>query len=102
MKFLCICDGGNVRSQAMAVVLKEVHRQEAICIGRLRVSKETMAMLTNWADVIVVMQPHMETSVPMEFKNKIRCVDVGEDTYGIHVHPDLWAKVQAGAVPLLS
>ncbi len=101
-KFLCICDGGNVRSQAMVVALKELHRQEAIAIGRWRVSPLTMEMLCSWADKIIVMQPHMVESVPAQFHGKTVCVDVGEDRFGIQVHPELWVMVQSGAVQVLN
>lgn len=102
MKFLCICDGGNVRSHGMAVALKELHRHEAIAIGRWRVSPQTMDMLAMWADKIIIMEPHMMESVPPNFRDKVSCVDVGPDTFGLHVHPDLWAKVQAGAIGLIA
>lgn len=101
MKFLCICDGGNVRSYAMAFVLHDLRGQEAIPIGRLRVSPETMAYFCLWAERIVIMQPHMEESVPLEFRHKIDCVDVGPDRFGLWVHPDLDALVKAGAEKLL-
>jgi predicted protein tyrosine phosphatase len=97
MKFLCICDGGNVRSAALAFVLHDELLHEAIPVGRLRVSPATMRMLCEWADIIVIMQPHMEECVPKEFKPKLRCVDVGADRYGVFVHPELLPQVRAGA-----
>lgn len=101
MKFLCICDGGNVRSYALAVVLKERYKHEAIAIGRLRASRETIDMLCEWADMVVIMQPHMEESIDPKFKPKLRCVDVGVDRFGIYVHPELLPLVQTGASWLL-
>ena len=85
----------------MASVLKHEHGQEAIAIGRMIVSKETMQMLCNWADVIVVMQPHMQQSVPEDFHHKVRCIDVGEDRFGIYIHPELLPMVRNGAHWLL-
>ena len=97
MKFLCICDGGNVRSYALAMMLKMEYGQEAIAVGRLYTSEETMAMLCDWADWVVIMQAHMEESIPVEFKPKLLCFDVGEDRYGFYVHPELLPQVRMGA-----
>ena len=102
VKFLCVCDGGNVRSVALAFVLHEQMNHEAIPVGRLRVSKDTMSMLCTWADVVVILQPHMDESIPKKFKNKLLCVDVGPDRYGIWIHPELLPQVQEGAKWLLA
>lgn len=102
MKFLCVCDGGNVRSQAMAYVLHDLHGHEAIPVGRLRVSKETMNMMCEWSDVIVIMQSHMTSSIDEKFHDKLKCVDVGEDRFGIYVHPELLSMVKEGATWLLN
>lgn len=96
-KFLCVCDGGNVRSHAMAFILKHEHSHEAIAVGRLTASRETLGMLCEWADEIILMQPCMEASIENRFKEKLRCVDVGPDRYGIYIHPELLAQVRAGA-----
>jgi predicted protein tyrosine phosphatase len=97
MKFLCICDGGNVRSQAMAYVLHDLMAQEAIAVGRLRISEESMENFCSWADKIIIMQPKMEESVPKRYKEKLLCVDVGNDRFGIYVHPELLVMVKQGA-----
>jgi hypothetical protein len=101
-KFLCVCDGGNVRSYALAWVLHDQLGQEAIPVGRLRVSPETMKMMCEWADLIVIMQPHMEESILPEFKPKLLCVDVGVDRYGMWIHPELLPQAQDGAKWLLA
>ncbi len=97
MNFLCVCDGGNVRSYALAYVLHDLRGHEAIAVGRLRVSASTMQYLCNWADRIVIMQPHMEESIPIGCKDKLRCVDVGPDRFGMWVHPELLQAVNRGA-----
>ena len=97
MKYLCVCDGGNVRSQAMAYVLHDIEGHEAIPVGRIRVSEETMYMMCAWADNIIIMQPHMEESIPIDFKHKLLCVDVGQDRWGVYVHPELLDIVKQGA-----
>lgn len=85
-----------MRSVALAFILHERLGQEAIALGRLRVSPKTMQYFCDWADVVVIMQPHMEESIPKKFKDKLRCVDVGEDRYGIWIHPELLPQVESG------
>jgi predicted protein tyrosine phosphatase len=96
-RFLCVCDGGNVRSYALAYVLHDLLGHEAIAVGRIRVTTETLALLCEWADTIVLMQPHMEDSVDAKFKAKLRCVDVGPDRWGVYVNPELLEMVKTGA-----
>lgn len=100
-RFLCVCDGGNVRSFALAYVLHDLNGYEAIAIGRLRVSQETMKTFCAWADVIVIMQPHMEESIQDLFKNKIKVMDVGADRFGMSVNGELLEMVKQGASALL-
>lgn len=97
MKFLCVCDCGNVRSHAMAYTLHDQFGYEAIPIGRLRVSVDTMKTMCEWADIIIIMQAHMDESIPEEYKNKMYCIDVGEDRFGINIHPDLLNMTKEGA-----
>lgn len=89
IKYLVVCDGGNVRSAALATTLKLDYGQEAICIGRLFTSSETMLMLTNWADRIILMQPHMIESIPDFNQTKCGVADIGQDRWGIYIHPEL-------------
>lgn len=95
MKFLCVCLGGNVRSVAMATQIHEGYRHEAIPVGWNRVSRETMTVFCQWADVVVIMEDHMREHIPREFAAKIRVADVGPDRYGMHVHPELKAQTKA-------
>lgn len=99
-KFLCVCDGGNVRSHALAFHLKWDRKQEAIAAGRLHLSVETMSMLCEWADVIVLMEPHMVSSIPTMQMHKIVVMDVGPDRWGVYVHPELWKAVTEGTEAL--
>jgi predicted protein tyrosine phosphatase len=97
MKFLCVCDGGNVRSVALAYVLHDRLGHEAIAVGRQRVSPQTLRTFCAWADRVVVLQPHMEESIPEEFRPKVWCVDVGPDRFGLSIHPELLALAERGA-----
>lgn len=102
MKYLCVCVGGNVRSRALAYVLHDLMGHEAIPVGTRWMSPETLAMLCGWADVIVVMQPQIAMSIPPQFAGKVECVDVGEDTYGLHIPKNLMDAVSKGARRLVS
>jgi hypothetical protein len=97
MRYLCVCDGGNVRSQALAYVLHDLRDQEAIPVGRLRVSPETMTLLCGWADRVVLMQPHMIESIPVQHHEKVLVTDVGPDRFGLYVHPELLELAQVAA-----
>ena len=89
MKFLCICDGGNVRSVAMAQHIKELSGtgeaftgqdnliHEAIAIGEPHTSKETVKMMKEWADYVIDMREYF----PMDNWHNPR-------------HPDLKEKVE--------
>lgn len=102
MRFLTVCDGGNVRSVALGFVLKWERGQESLAVGRIHVSEETMRMLCEWADTIVLAEPHMQESVPDEFSSKVVCWDIGPDRWGIYVHPELLEFARQGADWLLS
>lgn len=96
-KYLCVYDGGNVRSYALAYVLHDLLGHEAIAVGRIRVSQETLDTFCDWADTVVIMQPHMQESISNKFHSKLKCVDVGIDRFGISIHPDLLKMVKSGA-----
>jgi len=64
IKYLCICDYGQVRSVAMARYIHGLNRNptikrieklqyEAIPIGSVVSSKQTMKYMKKWADVII-------------------------------------------------
>lgn len=82
MKFLTICAGGNVRSRAMAYILMERHKQDALSAG-FNYQKPTIAWLSeHWADRIILMQPQYMEAVPVNQRHKVKVCDVGGDTYG--------------------
>ena len=90
MKFLCVCQGGNVRSSALAFILKWKHKQDAIPVGCEQNSREVRDILGDWADYIILMQDWDKSLiVPQRCYNKVRVVDVGPDRYGYNMHPDL-------------
>lgn len=101
LKVLCVCQGGNVRSAAMATELKQAYRIDAVAVGYQKNSADTVALLSRWADRIVVMRPDYAASVPAEFQDKVVAADVGEDTYGTPSHPDLRRQVKQHAASLV-
>ena len=102
MKYLVVCDGGNVRSHALAFVLKYHYNQEAIAAGRLHLSPDTMHMLSEWADMIILMRPNMINSIPTLYHSKVRKdIDIGDDRWGVSIHPELFDIVQQIAAYLI-
>src|SRR5574341_2025426 len=90
LKVLCVCNGGNVRSVALAEALKGSFGCEAISASTYWLSRETMKMLCDWADVIAPVQdrdPAYEPepdrtkwreSVLWEYINKVRIFPIGK------------------------
>ena len=81
MKVLAVCRGGNSRSVAMAYVLKQEYKLDALSCGWRENTAETLKMLYQWADVIVTMTTYIETKIPEEFKSKVIIADVGSDVW---------------------
>jgi len=97
MKFLCVCEGGNVRSHALAYVLHDLLGQEAVACGWRRVSAESLDHFCEWADFVVVMQEIFVERIPERYRKKVRVLDVGPDRFGIYIHPELLAFVKGAA-----
>jgi hypothetical protein len=103
-KFLCMCQGGCVRSVALAHILKYPYEQDAIACGWEGNTPETREMLYKWADYIVLMQPEFIKHVPDDHHRKVRVADVGIDRFGSSTHSELrgilkpivaeWAKTK--------
>jgi hypothetical protein len=80
----------------MADVLRNDHGVDALAASAINNTPETMAMLCNWADVIVPMEPQHDNKVPDQYQQKWRncvmwaavydakrkVVDVGVDAWG--------------------
>lgn len=96
-RFLVVCDGGNVRSHALAYILKYEHKQEAVAIGRWFMCEESILYFCEWADFIITTRPHMIESIPEQHQSKIVCWDMGEDVWGYGFHQDLLKKAKTGA-----
>jgi protein-tyrosine-phosphatase len=97
-KIAVFCKGGICRSAAMSNVLKS-YGHDVLCAGLGYNSSETIQMLSDWADRIVVMQKELADLVPMSSRGKMVVADVGPDVWTSSVDPDLVARcrVVAGA-----
>lgn len=82
LKILTVCEHGNVRSVAMAYLIKVVyhHRHEVIPIGIKDISDNTRQMLFDWADKIIFMDQTL-VPIPLHENDKLYLVDVGKDVW---------------------
>ncbi len=80
-KILCVCRGGVSRSNGMASLLKYGAGHDAIAAGFEGNEPETLDMLFQWAEIIIVMREWFKTKIPDRYHNKVRIIDVGEDVY---------------------
>lgn len=104
MKILCICQGGTVRSVGLARMIKDREvaglGHDAIAASWQWNSIQTLEMLGQWADLVVVMESYMVDRLPPALRPKTEVCDVGPDRYGNAQHPDLmkqcleWAKAR--------
>jgi len=80
-KILCVCEGGNSRSVALAWLFKKSFGMEAISVGLRESSKETLTMLGKWADHIILTDRNLKDRIPKEWKPKLRVYHSGPDIY---------------------
>lgn len=92
MKIVCVCQGGNSRSVACAYLLKYKYKTDALACGWQGNRRNTLDMLYEWADKIVLMQHEFDCRIPEEFRRKVEFVDVGPDVWCNGLHPDLLQK----------
>ena len=82
MKVLCVCQGGNTRSVAMAYVLKKNYKIDALSCGYRDNSVTTLKMLFDWSDLIIAMDNRILRHIPVEHSIKTKLCDVGTDRWG--------------------
>lgn len=92
-RILCVCAGGNVRSVALAYILKRIYNYDALSCGIKANSQYTLEYLYKWADRIVIMQDKFKVLIPNRFHPKIVTYDVGEDIWNDAKHPELIDKL---------
>ncbi len=88
-KILTMCAGGNVRSVGLKYLLKYKYGHEALSCGQDANSSETIEMLSNWADYVIVLAGEYIKFVPKSFKGTVLLYDVGSDRFGYAFHPEL-------------
>ena len=88
VKALCICDSGNVRSGCLSRLIKALGG-EAVSIGAICCSKNTIKLFSKWSNVVFDM-----SSNPEFIKSSIdeTCLDelAAEKLIRIDIGPDRW------------
>lgn len=87
-----MCAGANVRSVALKYLLKYKYGHESLACGQDANSAETIDMLCNWADYVIVVTDEYAKFVPEKYKSKLFCYEIGEDRFGYAFHPELLSK----------
>lgn len=92
---LCVCEHGNNRSVTMAHILKYASNFETLTAGLGYHTQETLEMLFNWAEVIVVPDEKLLPLIPEKYKPKVKFYNIGEDIYPRPFNKELYARAKA-------
>lgn len=93
MKFLTICEGGCVRSVALAYLLRQ-QGQDAIPVSaRWNTVESIEALSYHWADYVILLAPEWKEKLPADAKAKCWTVDIGPDRWGACFHGELLATL---------
>lgn len=76
MKVLCIGRKGDVRSVALAWLLKS-KGHDAIAVGMRCMGRDTRKMLLDWSELIIVLHEKCQEGVPEEHWHKTKIWQVG-------------------------
>ena len=87
-KFLCVCQKGCNRSVFLTYRFKR-HGYSALPCGWLTESEDTLRMLCEWADYIVVVMAEYKGKIPKEYQGKVLVVEIGRDVWGPKWHDGL-------------
>lgn len=94
MKILTVCHEGHCRSVATASCLK-VRGYDAVPVGIIKNSKETIDLLVKWADKIFVADLPIRSLLPPDAQQKIeKRFTIGEDEWGNPSSADLWKIIE--------
>lgn len=88
-KILTICAGGNVRSVGLRYLLHYKYGHEVLACGQDANNSETIDILCNWADYVIVVAEEYLFVVPEKYKSKLLCYNIGPDRFGYAFHPEL-------------
>lgn len=86
MKLLCVCEQGQVRSVALAGILKK-RKFDVLACGVNANSKETLDMLIAWADTVIALSKKVQDKLPKD--EKVVLLDIGYDNWGNPTDPEL-------------
>jgi predicted protein tyrosine phosphatase len=90
MNILTVCQHGNNRSVHFAHLLRYKYKEASvIAAGLLKLDKDTLHMLFEWADIIIVTETSLAPQIPKEYYDKIKIWNVGPDTYKRPFNPEL-------------
>ena len=81
MKILCVCQGGFIRSVALKYWFAK-WGHDAIAVGLENCTIETLKMLCDWADEIVLAEEYMAEHLPTYRMGKAWSADIGPDKWG--------------------
>jgi hypothetical protein len=93
MNILTICRRGNHRSVLTAMLLRDQRGyRDVIPAGIESLSDETLSMLFNWAEKILVVAEGVANRIPVEHQNKVIIMELGVDLWGLPFHPPFAEK----------
>jgi hypothetical protein len=91
MKILTVCNEGNNRSVQFSHLLK-YWNHDVIPIGLDNTSEETLNMLFNWADYIIITAK--DQKIPMRYYSKVVLFNIGDDHYPRPFNKELFTKAK--------
>jgi len=80
IKILCICNQGNCRSVATRYCLNRRGYTNVISIGESNTDIETLTMLYNWADKVLLAKPHHSRNL-LDTAKVDKSFTIGEDKW---------------------
>lgn len=92
-KIVCVCRYGQVRSVCARYILTKVYRfRKVITCGWENTDTETLGMLYDWADVVIVVGRPRDWNLPTP-EQKTLHLEVGSDVWNDYRHPYLIGRI---------
>jgi hypothetical protein len=67
----------------LAYLLKYRYNVDALAVGHEGNSKDTLRILCEWADLIIIVQPYMKQWIPKRFHSMLSLYNIGEDRWTV-------------------
>lgn len=98
MRIICVCNGGNCRSVALAEVLKGQYGHEAFAVGTYWFRKSSQETLFQWAERIFVVEP-FDAKLPQPDLTKWQDSPIWLPAYDskrivLPIGPDIWGHTK--------